>query len=92
MPTIDMSSLFHKYPSLLFEILLILLNNLEQNLQSGQLYQWATSNGAEITTSLFAVIHSSHGTFEGLFRPFEGVRARFEALCRTQYVVHAQRS
>ena len=63
MSTIDKSSLFHKYSSLLFEIL---LNNFEQNLQSGQLYHWATTNGAEITTSLFAVIHSSHGTFEGL--------------------------
>ena len=63
MSTIDKSSLFHKYSSLLFEIL---LNNFEQNLQSGQLYHWATTNGAEITTSLFAVIHSSRGTFEGL--------------------------
>ena len=63
MSTIDKSSLFHKYSSLLFEIL---LNNFEQNLQSGQLYHWATANGTDITTSLFAVIHSSHGTSEGL--------------------------
>ena len=28
----------------------ILLNNVEQNLKSGQLHQWATSDGAKITT------------------------------------------
>ena len=52
----------------------ILLNNVEQNLQSGQLHHWATSAGtAEITTSLFAVIHSSCGIsnpFRGIIQPF----------------------
>ena len=53
-----MSSMFSKYPSLLFEIL---LRNVQQNLQSGQLHPLPTSNGAEITTLLFAGIHSSQG-------------------------------
>ena len=47
----------------------ILLNNVEQNLQSGQLHHWATSDGAEITTSLFAVIQSSRG----IWNPFRGI-------------------
>ena len=33
-----------------------LLNDVEQNLQSGQLHHWAASSDAEIMTSLFAVI------------------------------------
>ena len=58
----------------------ILLNKLEQNLQLGQLHHWATSNGSEMTTSLFAVIHSSQGisnTFHGIIQPFQGINLCF---------------
>ena len=70
-----MSSLLSKFSSLLFEIF---LNNAEQNLHSGQHHRLPTSNGAEITTLLFAVslIHSSHGilnAFRGIIQPFRGI-------------------
>ena len=75
-----MSRLSSKYLSLLFEIF---LNNAEQNLNSGQLHHLPTSNGAEITSLLFAVIHLSQGIlnpFRGIYiQPFRGI---YSALSR----------
>ena len=82
-----MSSMFSKYPSLLFEIL---LNNVQQNLQSGQLHPLPTSHGAEITTLLFAVVNSSQGIsnlyqgiiqlFRGIVQPFRGIIQPFQGI------------
>ena len=54
----------------------ITINNVDQNLQSGQLHHWATSHGKEITTSLFAVINSSRGIsnpYSRGYQPFRGI-------------------
>ena len=75
-----MSSMFSKYPSLLFEIL---LRNVQQNLQSGQLHPLPTSDGAEITTLLFAGIHSSQGIsnlYRGIIQPFRGIVQPFQGI------------
>ena len=75
-----MSSIFSKYPSLLFEIL---LRNVQQNLQSGQLHPLPTSDGAEITTLLFAGIHSSQGIsnlYRGIIQPFGGIVQPFRGI------------
>ena len=83
-----MSRLSSKYLSLLFEIF---LNNAEQNLNSGQLHHLPTSNGAEITSLLFAVIHLSQGIlnpfrgiyiqpFRGIFQPFRGIIQPFRGI------------
>ena len=75
-----MSSMFSKYPSLLFEIL---LRNVQQNLQSGQLHPLPTSDGAEITTLLFAGIHSSQGIsnlYRGIIQPFRGIVQPFRGI------------
>ena len=53
----------------------IMLNNVKQNLQSGQLHHWATSNGAEITSSLFVLIHSSQGISNPIRRNIQRFRA-----------------
>ena len=80
-----MSSMFSKYPSLLFEIL---LNNVQQHLQSGQLDPLPTSNGAEITRYLIPLKESRisiaglFNSFEGLFSPFERLFRPFEGLFR----------
>ena len=63
----------------------IFLNNVEQNLQSGQLHHWATSDGAEITASLFAVIHSSRGIsnpFQRIIQSFWGILQPFREIIR----------
>ena len=62
-----------------------LLNDVEQNLQSGQLHHWAASSDAEIMTSLFAVVifipvKESQIPCEGLLNPFEGLLNPFERL------------
>ena len=82
-----MSSMFSKYPSLLFEIV---LNNVQQNLQSGQLHPLPTLHGAEITTLLFAVVNSSQGIsnlyqgiiqlFRGIVQPFRGIIQPFQGI------------
>ena len=75
----------------------ILLNNAEQNLQSGQLHHWATS-----------VIHSSLGIlnpfrqimqpfqeimqpFQGIIQPFQGTCIPFKGLCIIQYIASIRR-
>ena len=71
-----MSSMFSKYPSLLFEIL-------KYNLHSGQLHPLPTSNGAEITTLQFVVTHSSQAisnTYRGIIQPFRGIVQPFRGI------------
>ena len=75
-----MSSMFSKYPSLLFEIL---LRNVQQHLQSGQLHPLPTSNGAEITTLLFVGLHSSQvisNLYRGIIQPFRGIVQPFPGI------------
>ena len=89
-----MSSLFSKYPSLLFEIF---SNDAEQNLHSGQLHHLPTSNGKEITTLLFTVIHSSRGIlnpFRGIYiQPFGGIMQPFRRItCTSMQSTACQRT